>query len=161
LEQIALTSQQAADVQAELGDDRGALEREIGGLAKQRKELHDRRRRAYRRLDQGIIDEQQYRDEVADVDQALELVSARESELQATIAALPGQDALLAQIAASQDEWLRWPQKIVHMTLEGQQRVYRECCARVVVDPVRNNLTVEYTPHIARYCGLPSFTVEL
>src|SRR5919199_2600386 len=141
LEQIALTSQQAADVQAELGDDRAALEREISGLAKQRKELHERRRRAYRRLDQGIIDEQQYRDEVADVDQALELVSARESELQATIAALPGQDALLAQIVASQDEWLRWPQKIVHMTLEGQQRVYRECCARVVVDPVRNNLT--------------------
>jgi hypothetical protein len=77
----------------------------------------------------------------------------REQDLTRELTQLPALDGLAARLAVERTDWTEWTRAIAARPMEQQQAIYRECCAKIVLDPAENTLTVEYTPHIALVVG--------
>jgi DNA invertase Pin-like site-specific DNA recombinase len=152
--EAAIVAQEHVDQQ------RATLEQDIAERGHVIAALTTRRMRLYDRLDSGVIDTEQYKRQVAELDGDWAVAAEEEATLRAKLAALPQLAAFVTDAAARAD-WMRWPEKIPAMPVPQQQQVYRECCKRVTLDPAANTVTVEYTDHIALLVGDRAHTVQL
>jgi DNA invertase Pin-like site-specific DNA recombinase len=158
---LQLCAEEAAMVaQEHVGEQRAFLEQELAERDHLIVALTTKRMRLYDRLDAGIIDAEQYKVQVAELDAQRAVTAEEEATLRAKLAALPQLGAFVADAAARAD-WMRWPDKIPAMPVAEQQQVYRECCKRVTLDPATNTVTVEFTDHIALLVGDLAHTVQL
>jgi hypothetical protein len=154
LAQIELNSDDALQIAHERQE---AKHREILHLQREAREevsrLTVRRHLLYERLDRGVIDEEQYRSQVRALDEERDTWRQREQDLTRELTQLPALDGLAARLAVERTDWTEWTRGIAARPMEQQQAIYRECCAKIVLDPAENTLTVEYTPHIALVVG--------
>jgi DNA invertase Pin-like site-specific DNA recombinase len=162
LARIELNSAEARAIQAEQARARRAeAAAELQRAGQEVRRLTAQRARLYERLDAGIIDTEQYQAQVSALDAERVSWQERESALKRTLGALPNAGGLEAELSEQGIDWQNWTHELAQRPVEHQQRIYRECCTRLTIDPLANTLEVEYTPHIALCVGTQSWKVAL
>jgi site-specific DNA recombinase len=129
---------------ARLTADVATVEREITRLSEGRTLLR-------RKLRDGVMTDDDYREAIKDTDQELRGLEDRRMQLTARLRALPAtieafvlNEALLLKMPS-------WDHLVDEGTVEDQQRVYRHCIERVTWLDDRRTIEVRWTPNIAPY----------